>query len=139
MSPPSLVVDTNVFAAVLGKDPAGLVKTYSADLTGSRLVVSFQTVAELRYGAMAANWGQTRIEAMEERLAGAVAIPPHDELATEWAQLRLDCRQAGHPLHDKVHHADLWIAATARRVDAPLVTHDRVFRGIPGLRVICHA
>lgn len=139
MSARAVVVDTNVFGAVLGTDRRGLIKTYAQDLTGVRLVISFQTVAELRYGARVAKWRSSRVGQMEGRIRQAAVIPPHDDLASEWAILRQECRLAGHALHSKVHQADLWVAATALILDAPLVTHDTVFRGTPGLTVICRA
>jgi predicted nucleic acid-binding protein len=139
LNAPAVVVDTNVFGAVLGRDRRGLIKRYARDLTGARLIISFQTVAELRYGALAAGWKNDRIEQLEQRVRQAALIPPHDDLTTEWARLRLDCRDAGHALQDKIHHTDLWIAATARLVDVPLVTHDGASRGTPGLTVICRA
>ena len=81
MSERTVVVDTGVFGAALGKDSHDLIGTYAQDLSGSRLIISFQTVAELRYGALAANWGERRIEQMEERIRRAAVIPPHDDLA----------------------------------------------------------
>jgi predicted nucleic acid-binding protein len=108
-------------------------------LAGARLIISFQTVAELRYGALNANWGLTKVSEMESQIKRAAIVPPHDDLAHEWARLRVECRAAGHGLADAPHRADLWIAATARLADVPLVTHDALFRGTPGLEVICHA
>ena len=46
------------------------------------------------------------------------------------------CRVAGHPLHDKAHAGDLWIAASAVAYGLPLVTDDGIFAGVPGLQVI---
>jgi predicted nucleic acid-binding protein len=135
----SFVVDTGVFGASLGADPLGLVKLYEAELTGARLVISFQTVAELRYGALSSHWGARRTAEMEARIRLAVTIPPHDDLATEWARLRDECRRHGHGLQDKKHSGDLWIAATARLLGLTLVSHDRVHLGTPGLTVICRA
>jgi predicted nucleic acid-binding protein len=43
------------------------------------------------------------------------------------------CRKIGHPLHQKQHVGDLWIAATAIRWNLPLVAHDAVFVGCPQL------
>jgi predicted nucleic acid-binding protein len=40
---------------------------------------------------------------------------------------------SGHALHQAVHNADLWIAAAAIRWQLPLVAHDAVFIGCPGL------
>lgn len=132
----AIVVDTNVFGAVLGTDPHGLTEKYENHLLGKRLVISFQTVAELRYGALKTGWATKRTLRMEERFRDAAVIPPHDRLASEWAALRHACRLVGHGLHEKSHFGDLWIAATARLADLPLVTHDSVFDDAPGLEVI---
>ncbi len=73
---------------------------------------------------------------MERQIAKAAQIPPYDQLAHSWATLRADARTDGHALAGKTHMADLWIAATAVVLDLPLVTHDRVFLGAPGITVI---
>lgn len=36
-------------------------------------------------------------------------------------------------LHELVHANDLWIAASAVHIGAPLLTADAVFDGVPGL------
>ena len=55
-----VVVDTNVFGARLRDKTQDLADRYEPVLVGRGLVVSFQTVMELEYGAMVANWGATR-------------------------------------------------------------------------------
>jgi predicted nucleic acid-binding protein len=55
------------------------------------------------------------------------------ELVLVYAQLRADCEAAGHALAQREHNADRWIAATALRLGIPLVSNDRIFRGVPGL------
>ncbi len=52
----SLVVDTNVVSYLLRGGP--LRDLYSKDLQGSRLCISFVTVAELRFGALNKKWGE---------------------------------------------------------------------------------
>lgn len=47
------------------------------------------------------------------------------------AELRFACRHAGHPLHDRSHANDLWVAASAIQIGAPLLTGDNVFRRRP--------
>lgn len=42
----------------------------------------------------------------------------------------------GHPLHQKHHLGDLWIAATAMRWQLPLVAHDAVFLDCPDLQLL---
>jgi predicted nucleic acid-binding protein len=39
----------------------------------------------------------------------------------------------GHSLHDRSHANDLWIAASAIQIDAPLLTADIVFENAPGI------
>ncbi len=55
------------------------------------------------------------------------------------AELRQGSRQIGHPLGDKVHDGDRWIAAAAIRLGLPLVSHDGVFDGAPRLEFITAA
>jgi len=132
-----LVVDTGVFSASLSPRRDHVEELYADDLAGKRLFISFQTSAEIRYGALKARWQTKRLELMEQRLQSAVEVPPHADLTRTWAELRNECRRAGHSFQDKIHAADLWTAATAKAIDAPLVTHDAGFRDIPGIDIIC--
>ncbi|MEA2023831.1 MAG: PIN domain-containing protein [Actinomycetota bacterium] len=134
-----VVVDTSVYSATLKASMSQVARLYEDDLRRKRPLISFQTVAEIRYGALRDNWGPERWALLEQRLAAATTVPPHGALTIEWAMLRNDCRKAGHAFQDKGHAADLWIAATARLVGAPLVAHDKGFVGVPGLEVICRA
>jgi len=62
-------------------------------------------------------------------------VPVTDRLIEQVARLRFEARTAAHPIADRSHHADLWIAASAIHIDAPLVTADTVFNDVPGLRL----
>ncbi len=126
-----------MFTAVLSPRKNNLGALYRDDLAGRKLVISFQTSAEVRYGALKARWGNERLERMEQRLAAALHVPPHEELTRAWAELRNECRRAGHAFQDRIHAANLWTAATAKTIDAPLVTHDAGFRDIPGIDIVC--
>lgn len=141
MTAPSAVavVDTSVFSDALSPSRDHVGALYAEDLVGKKLLISFQTAAEIRYGALWRGWGEQRLEFMERHLATALEVPPHAELTKEWAMLRNECRMNGHSFHDKRHGADLWIAATARLLGVPVVTHNKGFLGLPGLGVICRA
>lgn len=52
------------------------------------------------------------------------------------AELRAAREASGHPLGQKVHDADRWIASTALRLGIDVVTDDGVIRGIGQLGVI---
>lgn len=128
----AVLVDTNVFSAPL-RPTSPLVDAYRRHLLGQRLVIATQTVAELRYGALRAAWGDRRLAQLERLVHAALVLPPDNETAWEYAQLRTSCERAGHPLHQPEHTGDLWIAATAVRHSLPLVAHDKVFRHVSGL------
>jgi len=78
-----------------------------------------------------AGWGDKRLESMERLIRRSRVLPVDDETTWAYARLRYACRRLGHPLHQKQHLGDLWIAATAIRWQLPLVAHDSVFVGCP--------
>ena len=128
-----VLVDTNVFTAQLRGSRSPLAASYAKHTVGRLIVVTPQTVAEARYGSLVAGWGPRRLRELA-RAIGAVVILDVDAETTETvAQLRNECRLAGHGLHQRLHNADLWIAAAAIRWQLPLVAHDAVFIGCPGL------
>jgi len=97
------------------------------------LFLSVTTVAELRYGALAAEWGAPRRERLEVAIAATTVVPVSDELITIVAETRASCRRSAHPISDAAHTSDLWIAATALSIGAALVSADRIFEGVPVL------
>ena len=66
-------------------------------------------------------------------MADVTVLPVDAETVEQVAQLRNDCRKAGHALHQAIHNAGLWIAAAAIRWSLPLVAHDAMFTGCPRL------
>lgn len=100
------------------------------------VLVSFVTVTEMRYGAIKAGWGELRTQSLERALARLVVVQPDDELIRVCASLRARAERGGHPLGQKVHEADRWIAATALRLDLELVSSDTVFDAVDDLHVL---
>ena len=52
----TVLVDTNVFTARL-RERSPLATNYAKHLFGQRIALAPQTVAEARYGALSASWG----------------------------------------------------------------------------------
>jgi predicted nucleic acid-binding protein len=96
-------------------------------------------MAEVRCGALKAGWGELRRRRLERDLARFVAIKPDDHLIEICARLRHDCEARGHPLGQKVHETDRWIAATALVLEVGLVSDDGAFSNVDGLRVLSRA
>jgi predicted nucleic acid-binding protein len=139
MSGPSTVlVDTNVLSAELSRRRrrSPLVEMYREHLSGRLLVIAGQTVAEMRFGAAVAEWGEARRRQMRAHIGTAEIARPDDETADAFAELKAACWRAGHPLSQPIHGGDLWIAATAVRLGLPLVSHDGVFHGRPEYELI---
>jgi len=64
-------------------------------------------------------------------------LPPSSRCPMPWwAPSRSSASTASHRLRaERVHHGDLWIAATTVHIHAQLVTADRVFDDVPGLQL----
>jgi tRNA(fMet)-specific endonuclease VapC len=127
-----VVVDTDVFTARLIANSL-LARRYEPVLVGRNEVISFQTVAELRYGAQLRGWGTNRLDRLEAAIAAVEVVHTGNELIATYSTLRVACAKTGHALHQREHDADRWIAATAIRLGIALVSNDGVFVGAPGL------
>ena len=110
-----------------------LAERYAPIITGRKAFISFQTAAELRYGALRRGWGTARMLKLDIKIHRAEVVHTGPKLILVYAQLRADCEATGHALAQREHNADRWIAATALRLGIPLVSNDRIFRGVPGL------
>lgn len=127
-----VVIDTNVFGADLVPG-SPLTNRYEPLIVGRPAFVSFQTVAELHFGALRRGWGPPRMLKLDAKIARAQVVHSGMDLVLAWAQLRADCERIGHALGQREHDGDRWIAATALRLGVPLVSDDGIFRGAPGL------
>lgn len=84
--------------------------------------ISVVTIAELRAGVLTADDGPTRALRLAT-LTAALALDPlpiDDDVAAQWARLRLELRDAG----QRMPVNDSWIAATAMAHGLALVTQD---------------
>jgi predicted nucleic acid-binding protein len=99
--------------------------------------ISFQTVAEMRLGALNRSWGSVRRELLEAFLRSLLIVEYTDELASLWAGVMYESKRAGR----RLEAGDGWIAATALLLNVPLLTHDRDFANlsVPSVAVVCHA
>jgi tRNA(fMet)-specific endonuclease VapC len=130
-----ILVDTGVFSASISRRRRARFEPQLGLMAGHQVFLAAVTVAELRYGALVAGWGEQRRHRLEQSIAATTVVPVSDALLTTAAELRYACRQVGHGLHEPVHANDLWIAASAVHIGAPLVTADAIFDDVPGLNL----
>ena len=133
-----VVVDTDIFSQLYitpeFAEKRGLpVAAWRSVLVGARVVISFQTKAEVLAGIHGSSWGQTRTTAAMAELEGFPTIPADGSVIDAFATLSVACRRAGHALHDKIHTADRWVAASAMAKQLPLMARDGIYVGAPRL------
>ncbi|MHB8294914.1 MAG: PIN domain-containing protein [Acidimicrobiales bacterium] len=68
-----IVIDTDVYGAELVPGSA-LAVVYQPIVVGRPAFISFQTAAELRYGALRRNWGDSWMRKLEARIAAAETV-----------------------------------------------------------------
>ena len=125
-----IVLDTSVVSLLFREDPRSVF--YLPHVRGRRLVVSFQTVEEVWYGAYRAEWGARRKNELAQHLVHYEVIWPDEETVEIAARLRVARERAGRRLDT----ADAWVVATALRLSCPLASDDGDFEDIPGLDLI---
>jgi predicted nucleic acid-binding protein len=115
----NLLVDTNIISYAYNEH--SLWSVYQPILEGQQLLLAAQSVAELRFGALFKNWGERKRHRLEVLLSSFVVVHTDDEICTAWARVRSEALTKGRP----IGAGDAWIAATARALEIPLVTHNR--------------
>ena len=90
------------------------------------------TLAEMRQGALEANWGQRKTDILETYLSDFEIVDSDDGLCSAWAAIRNESLLKGH----QISSADAWIA-TAACLSAPLVTNNtRHYRHLNRLQLV---
>jgi tRNA(fMet)-specific endonuclease VapC len=119
------LLDTNIVIALFEGD-----ETVVANLDlASEVFVPAVVLGELLFGA-AKSGRPVENAAKVDRFAAGSSIPACDlHVAREYGRLKRDLRAKGKPLPEN----DLWIAATANRLQLIVVTRDRHFDEIDGL------
>jgi predicted nucleic acid-binding protein len=127
-----LVVDTDVASFIFKWHP-DFAPNYVNIIRGYELVLSFMTLAEMRQGALNANWGRRKCDLLEEYLDDFSVLHSDSQLCSTWATIRNESLRKGRPIGG----ADAWIAATALVLAAPLVTNNpNDYRHLDNLQLI---
>ncbi|MBI4902597.1 MAG: PIN domain-containing protein [Acidobacteria bacterium] len=138
-SPPNatarLVVDTDVASFIFKWHPV-FAPRFVSIIRGAELIVSFMTLAEMRQGALDANWGQRKWDLLDAYLADFSVLNSDNLLCSTLAPVRNESVRKGH----QMSAADAWIAATALVLSAPLVTNNaKDYRHLGNLQLVSPA
>ena len=132
------VVDTDVFSVMYLRrnTPDPREARWRDLLTRRRVLISFQTRAEVLAGAVAAGWAERRIIEAREILDRTPTIRPDNDVIEAYASLVANCRSVGHALHAAQHTGDRWVAACAIAKDVDLLAGDAIYMRAPGLSLL---
>ncbi len=71
-----VVVDTMVISWLLDDRPMDLADEYRELIGTAPMLLAFQTLMELRYGALRAGWGELRRRRLERRVGRLTVVQP---------------------------------------------------------------
>jgi predicted nucleic acid-binding protein len=124
----ALILDTNALSAAAEREPAALEVVARAE----RLAVPVIVLGEYRLG-IAQSRRRTDYESWLREWIAAVTVLDIDEQTTHhYAAIGLELKRIGKPIPAN----DLWIAALCRQHALPLVSRDRHFDLVAGVRRI---
>jgi len=127
----TVLLDTNIVSYLFKGDTRAAL--YEPHLLNHELAIAMMTVAELFQWAATRNWGQSRIQRLEETIQSYTILPVDIETCRLWAVARVQRSVVGRPIPSQ----DAWIAATALRYKLSLVTHNPDdYQVISGLAII---
>lgn len=128
MTPASgrFLLDTNIVIALLDGDDAVLSNLDRAP----EVFIPAVALGELFFGAAKSGRPSENMAKVERFAAGRAIVSCDLDVAREYGRLKQRLKEKGRPLPEN----DLWIAAAAKRHGMVLVTRDRHFHEVEGLR-----
>jgi len=121
-----LILDTNAVSAIADGEVSAIELVGSAE----RIAVPVIVLGEYRLGI-----GQSRHRAsyeswIREWIAAVSILDIDEETSQSYAAIGLELKRRGRPIPAN----DLWVAALCRQYSMPLLSRDRHFDVVPGLR-----
>jgi len=123
-----MIVDTNALSAAADNNPAVI-----ALLTGAgQMAIPVIVLGEYRYGIAQSRHYVTYENWLSELLRDCAVLDITEPTTQHYAEITLDLRHKGKPIPTN----DLWIAALCRQHSLPLLSLDRHFDHVTGLKRI---
>jgi tRNA(fMet)-specific endonuclease VapC len=124
----ALILDTNALSAAAEHDPGALEVVARAENLAVPVIVLGEYrlgIAQSRHRASYENW-------LQEWISSVTVLDIDDETTRSYAAIGLELRKKGKSIPTN----DLWIAALSRQHSFPLLSRDRHFDLVPGLKRI---
>ena len=124
------LLDTNTASYAI-KGNVARVREQLLKIAMADVGISVITEAELRFGVARLPSAIRLKDLVKEFLLRVEVLPWNSAAANRYAEIRAALERSGKPMGNM----DMLIAAHALSVEAVLVTHDRVFRRVKGLKI----
>ena len=121
-----LILDTNALSAV-AEGERGATREF---VRAGQVAIPVIVLGEYRFGIAQSRHRRKYERWLEELVAVCNVLAVDNETAIQYAELRGELKAAGTPIPSN----DAWIAALARQHSLPILTRDRHFDLIRGLR-----
>ena len=122
-----MILDTNALSAIVDGDP----KVGEA-LPLERLAIPVIVLGEFRFGVLQSRRRERYLDWLAEHLSDYEILDITGTTTAYYAEIRVESRQAGSPIPSN----DVWIAALCRQHGLPILSRDRHFDAVKGLRRI---
>ena len=123
-----MILDTNAVSAIADNEPAA-VRLFSEAASIELPVI---VLSEFRFGIAHSRHRKEYEKWLAELIAATRVLPVDEEASSHYAQVRAELKKAGKPIPSN----DLWIAALCRQHRFPLMSQDRHFDAVQGLKRI---
>jgi len=124
----ALILDTNALSAAAEREPQALEVVARAE----RLAIPVIVVGEYRLGIAQSRHRASYENWLREWIAAVSVLDIDEETTHSYAAIGLELKRKGKPIPAN----DLWIAALCRQYSLPLLSRDRHFDLVSGLRRI---
>ncbi len=123
-----MILDTNALSAVAEGEPAALAEFSRARELGLPVIV----LGEFRFGIAQSRRRRQYESWLRELIALAGVLAITEETTLYYAEIRAELKRSGTPIPSN----DIWIAALGRQHASPILSRDRHFDSVRGLKRI---
>ena len=123
-----MILDTNALSAAADDDPAIIPLLARAD----QIAIPVIALGEYRYGIAQSRHRDSYAEWLEGLLHDCLVLDANEPTTHYYAEITLELKQKGRPIPTN----DIWIAALCRQHSLPLLSRDRHFDLVPGIKRI---
>ncbi|HEY3971894.1 MAG TPA: type II toxin-antitoxin system VapC family toxin [Candidatus Sulfotelmatobacter sp.] len=123
-----MILDTNALSAAANDDPAIIPVLARAD----QIAIPVIALGEYRYGIAQSRHRASYAEWLIGLLHDCLVLDANEPTTHYYAEIILELKKKGRPIPTN----DIWIAALCRQHSLPLLSRDRHFDLVPGIKRI---